>query len=121
MDKISALGTWRAEPGWDSATVVRKFDISPASKGHRTSSVEVRYTVLGQMAGARVTRVRQHEELVTFVLAQHGDAWKIERPLIRPHVSVQAAATALRNILSDEKDPGRRKRLKQSLAMLSRW
>ncbi len=121
MDRISALGTWQIEPGWDSVIVVKDFIIVREHTGQRTSSVAVRYRVLGQMTGANVTPARQHEELVTFVLERPGNTWKIERPLIPPHVSVQAEATALRDLLSSEKDSQRRKRLDQGLAVLSRW
>jgi hypothetical protein len=121
MDKISALATWQIEPGWDSVIVVRDFIIVRAHTGQRTSSIAVRYTALGQLSGTSVTPARQHEELVTFDLIMSGNEWKIERPLIPPHVSVQAEAAALRDLLSDEKDPQRRKRLDQGLAVLSRW
>jgi hypothetical protein len=121
MDRISALGTWSIEPGWDSVIVVRNFVIVRVHSDHGTSSVEVRYTVLGQMTGASVTASRQHDELITFVMGKSENAWKIERPLIPPHVSVQAAAANLRDLISDENNPKNKERLDQGLAVLSRW
>lgn len=121
VDRISALGTWPIEPGWDSAIVVKDFVIVRAHTGQRISSVVVRYTLLGQMTGSRVTPASQRVQVVKFFLERSGNAWKIKRPLIPPHVSVQAAVAALCDLLSGEKDPQRRKRLEQGLAVLRRW
>jgi hypothetical protein len=62
----------------------------------------------------------QHEEKVTFDLIRSGDTWKIQRPLIPPHISVNAAIVALRSLLKDEKDPLQRKRLHAGITILTR-
>ncbi len=121
VDQITALATWPIEPGWDSATVVMDFEIIKTQAGQNTSSIEVRYGVLGQMTGASVIAARRHEQLVTFTLKKLGSSWKIDRPLIEPHVSVQAATSALRDLLAGETNPQRRERLDQGLATLSGW
>ena len=121
IDKMTALETWPVEPGWGSATVIKDFEIVRAQAEQNTSSVEVRYSILGRMDGTRVTASRQHQELVTFTLKKFGDKWKIDRPMIPPHVSAQAAASALRALLGDEKNAQRKKQINQGLATLDHW
>lgn len=121
LDNIFSLATWQDEPGWDSATVTRGFAITQARAGRATSAVTVRYEVLGNMSGTSVVASRQHIQLVTFVLRKSTAGWKIDRPLIRPHVSIQAASAALMSLLKGEKDPRQRKHLRDALAVLRRW
>lgn len=118
---ITELGTWLEEPGWDSFVVIRNFEIVNSSMGKMKSSVTVRYFVLGKMFGAKIVASRQHEELVTYVLTKSGNAWRIQHPLIAPHVSVQAAKTALMSLLPDVKDPEERKGISAGVAVLSHW
>jgi hypothetical protein len=120
-ETISALGTWPIEPGWDTSVVVRTFEVVSTSLGPRKSTVTVRYIVLGNMFGAKITPSRQHEELVTFVLTKSRDAWRIERPLIPPHVSVLAAISALNSLLIDEKDPEQINSLNAGVDVLTKW
>jgi len=120
-DKIDALVTWPVEPGWDSAVLVGGFIVVRAHPGQHISNVAVRYTVLGQMAASRVTAATHPGgDLVTFVLVKSGNEWKIKRPLIPPHVSIQAAASNLRSLLNGEKDPQRRNALEHALGVLNR-
>ncbi|HUN86146.1 MAG TPA: hypothetical protein VMU48_17330 [Terracidiphilus sp.] len=120
-DEITALATWRIEPGWDTSVVVSAFEIENTSLGPKESRVTVRYVVLGKMFGAKVAPAQQHKELVTFVLKESSGGWLIERPLIAPHVSVSAAISALKSLLIDEKDPEQIRRLNAGIAALTRW
>lgn len=120
-ERVSALVTWLIEPGWDTSVVVRTFEIVSTSLGPSKSSVTVRYIVLGNMFGAKITQSRQHEELVTFVLTKSRDLWRIERPLIAPHVSVPSAISALNSLLINEKDPEQIKRLNAGVDVLTKW
>jgi hypothetical protein len=73
------------------------------------------------MFGANITPSRQHEELVTFTLTKSRDTWRIERPLIAPHVSVSAAISALNSLLIDEKDPEQIRLLNAGVDVLTKW
>lgn len=121
VDKIFALVSWPDEPGWDSAIVVKKFAIVSARLGHQTPTVTVRYNVFGKMTGTHVAPLNKREEFVTFSLSRSGSGWKIERPLIPPHVSVEAATTALGDLLKDERNAERRKRIEAELTILRQW
>jgi len=120
FEKYFALVAWPDEPGWDGAVVIRNFRIVLSGSAQPVSKVTVRYVVLGNMSGARVTASPQHEEGVTFVLKRSGDTWKIEHPLIPPHISVHAAIVALSSLLKGEKDPEQRRRLRAGIAILTR-
>ena len=119
-EKYFALVAWPDEPGWDGAIVIRNFAVTRSSSGQALAEVTVKYSVLGTLSGAAVTASPRHEESVTFTLKRSGSTWKIERPLISPHISVNAAIATLRGVLNGEKDPERRKRLSDGIAALSR-
>jgi hypothetical protein len=120
-EKIAALATWPVEPGWDTSVVVSSCQTIGTSLGPKRSNVTVRYIVLGNMFGARITPSQQHKELVRFVLTKSRNGWLIERPLIAPHVSVSAAISALNSLLADEKDPEQIKRLHAGIGVLTKW
>jgi hypothetical protein len=121
VNTMFSLVAWPDEPGWDSAIVVKRFAIVGSHAGQPGPTVTVRYTLLAKMTGANLSRSEKPYEVVTFVLAKSGGGWKIQRPMIPPHVSVEAAKAALRGLLTDEKNPRRRVRLRHALALLQRW
>ncbi|HEV2135165.1 MAG TPA: hypothetical protein VGR47_13100 [Terracidiphilus sp.] len=120
-DAITALATWPIEPGWDTSVVVSSFEIVSRKLGPKESTVTVRYIVLGNIFGAKITSSQQHKQLVTFTLTKSSTGWLIERPLIAPHVSVSAAISALNSLLSDEKNPEQIKRIKAGIDVLTKW
>jgi hypothetical protein len=120
-DAITKLATWPIEPGWDTTVVVNAFEIVSTSTGPKQSSVTVRYSVLGNMFGAKVAQSQKQKELVTFVLTKSPGGWLIQRPLIAPHVSVSAAIFALHSLLDDEKDAEQIKRLNAGIDLLTKW
>jgi hypothetical protein len=119
--KIFALVSWLEEPGWDSVVVIKSCEIFPSKWGQPTSRVALRYVLLGEMTGTNITAYRPHDEFVTFVLDKSGDTWKIKRPLIPPHISVETAIAALNSLLKDEKDPAQIKSLKAGISVLVQW
>ena len=119
--KVFSLVTWSEEPGWDSATVIRGFEVVGVRAGRQTSAVTVRYEVLGEMSGVSVATSRRIPELVTFVVRRSETGWKIDRPLIRPHISADAAIAALNDLLRVETNAQRKEQLRDALAVLSQW
>jgi len=120
-DAIFALVAWPDEPGWDSATIVAACKVQRMQIGELKSEICIQYTVLGTMSGLSVLRAENHPEVVTFVLKKFKGDWKISRPLIRPHVSVDAAIASLRTLLSQHTDPQESYRLHKTIATLRSW
>ncbi len=120
-DAIFALVAWPDEPGWDSATIVSACRIQRVQTAQRRSKVTAQYTVLGTISGLNEVRSENHAEVVTFVLAKSNGIWKISRPLIRPHVSVDAAVDNLRTLLHQHNDLKEINRLHTAIATLGGW
>lgn len=121
IEKYFALVAWPNEPGWDDAVVVKSFAIARSRVWKSQSSVTAKYFVLGQITGATVVVSPQHTESVTFLLTRNGSTWKIEHPLIPPHISPHSAIVAFERLLKEEHDPARRRRLRAGIAVLARW
>ncbi len=120
-DAIFALVAWPDEPGWDSATIVASCKVQRVQIGELKSEVSMQYTVLGTMSGPSVVRAVNHPEVVTFVLEKSQGEWKITRPMIRPHVSVDAAVGSLRWLLRNQPDSQDVNRLHKAIATLRCW
>ncbi len=120
LDTIFSLVTWPDEPGWDSVRVIRQFAILGSHSRPTSATVTVRYAVLGQLNDLAFSRSSTGHQVVTFLLVKSGNEWKIQRPMIEPHIFVEAARASLRSLLVDEKDAQRRGRIRETLFVLER-
>lgn len=112
--QLPPLTTWEEEPGWDGATVVSGFQIVSTKFSKDRASVTVRWQVLGDFSAERVV-AKHKEEIVEYQLKLIGAVWKIESPVICPHVS----ATTLRAfVLSNFPDDLHRQELVRELDSL---
>jgi hypothetical protein len=90
--RITPLITWKQEPGWDTAFVTKKVYISKSEKTKGGKAiVEVRYENAGILGGgigedASLLEIK-FTEVVIFILVQQGGKWKIQEPIIYPHIS----------------------------------
>lgn len=120
-DAIFALADWPEEPGWDSVTIVAGCKVQLVQIGKLRSEVSMQYAVLGTMSGSSVVRAVNHSEVVTFDLENSNGEWKISGPMIRPHVSVDAAVGALRWLLHNQPASQNINSLHKAIATLRAW
>lgn len=85
--KLPNLTTWEEEPGWDTVVVVSGFKILSASQSGKRAAVTVKWRRLGTAEGENVVRDRR-PEIVRYNLKLVGGNWRIDSPVIPPHVSV---------------------------------
>ena len=115
FEKLPPLYTWEEEPGWDGATVVSGFKIVSTKLAQDRAIVTVQWQVLGDFDAEKVT-AGQKEEVVEYQLKFVGGLWKIDSPVLCPHVS---AATLRAFVLSNFRDNARRQELIRGLDALS--
>ncbi|MDE2466258.1 MAG: hypothetical protein KGO02_21470 [Alphaproteobacteria bacterium] len=118
LNTMFSLVTWPEEPGWDSVHVIKKFAILGSHSKPTSATVTVGYAVLGQLSDLAFSRSSTRHQVVTFVLIKSGNEWRIQRPMIEPHISVEAAMASLRSLLIDEKDAQRREQIRETLSVL---
>jgi len=106
-DAISPLVTWDIEGGWDCLDVVAGFRVERAQLDSDSSaSVLVSYDLLGFMGGSSwhpigADSVQGHPERVSFHLLYDARlGWRIDDPMIRPHVSLAATVSHIERLLS---------------------
>jgi hypothetical protein len=112
-ETISPLVTWNIEGGWDCLDVIAGFRIEPpVMDSDSSATVVVGYDLLGFMGGSSwhpvgEDSVRSHREVVRFRLLHDSRlGWRIDDPMIRPHVSLAATVSHIERLLSmDPKRP----------------
>jgi hypothetical protein len=105
------------DPGYDSFTAIRSYQILPGDSNGDTTRVSVRYAVVGSMQqisdGERTTGIKvvPHDttEVVVFPVVHTAKGLKIVSPQIDQHVS---AAAILANTSLPPLDAGSRTRLR---------
>ena len=102
-DRFVQYATWPDAPGWDSATVVSGYTVTPVWKGSRTARVKVVYHVVGTLDGEDA-KAREAAETHVYKLVRRGGRWKVEAPQLRPHVSPGTAITRLENEIKNYPD-----------------
>jgi hypothetical protein len=87
FDKLPALVTRKEEPGWDTVVVVSGFKILSSEQTRGTAVVTVQWDVLGYSDAESVTR-EQKSEVIAYQLKLLKGLWRIDSPVIPPHVSL---------------------------------
>ena len=110
--------TWDSEPAWNHIMVVGRFWTGRMRIWRFQSRILVQYTDLGELKGDRFYR-SSHVEKISFALRRVHWRWKVDRPILVPHVSVGAAIQYVKKELGSAK-PGSDSAvaLQQTLAQL---
>jgi hypothetical protein len=117
VHRIFKLVTWEVEPGWDTITVVRSYRLIDSRKTKTGAEVRVEYQVLGEIP-ANTLELKAGSEIITFVLRRSGTAWKIEKPVFQPHLSIEAAIAAERQALTANHDPELKRQIESNIKQL---
>jgi hypothetical protein len=89
FEKLPPIVTWEEEPGWDTVVVVSGFKILSSTQTHDRAVVTVEWSVLGRSEAENVVR-EQKSEVIAYQLKFLKGLWKIDSPVIPPHVSLPA-------------------------------
>ena len=87
---MAPLITWEEEPGWDSAVVVSSYKVSPSKKQGEKTTVTVTFDVLGLLQADDFIFGRKSKSIDFSLVRTHAE-WKIAKPMILPHISVDSA------------------------------
>ena len=92
FEKLPPIVTWEQEPGWDTVVVVSGFKIVSSTQTQDHAVVAVKWAVLGHAEAENVTR-EEKSEVVAYQLKLLKGLWKIDSPIIPPHVSLPTLRT----------------------------
>lgn len=106
---IETLLAWGEEGGYDEMIVIKDFKVNKAVIGKSTSKVSVDYFVLGSTDSFIFHKAKNRRSSVNFKLLKQEGKWKIEGPVIAPHVYWENAISHLR--LLQKSEPARKKQL----------
>jgi hypothetical protein len=104
--QIQELSEWEAEPGWDSAVVIKSYRTRLQQSDASHASVSVMYEEYGKLDGNQFSANQTTEEVV-FTLTKVGPDWKIRSPKLPPHVRPAALVAHINHIISVEGDKAR--------------
>jgi hypothetical protein len=85
--KLPPLVSWEEEPGWDTVTIVSSFKIHSAKQSQDSAIDTVKWDVFGHAEAENVTK-DQKSEVIDYQLKLTKGFWKIDGPVIPPHVSL---------------------------------
>jgi hypothetical protein len=119
-DRMKSLTTWKANPDWQSFTVISQYEVAAVNEGSRTSLVAVAYSIVGRFELGVGYSTERDKESVVFRLKDVDDEWRIDDidPPTVPHVSRTRAIAWLKAAFDTEKDPGNKIILKKALKEL---
>ncbi len=80
------------EAGWDTYTIVTGYRLVPLRSGADTSQYEVTYQVYAEAVDDSLHEMRRARapQIDTFVVLRTPYGWRIDSPLIPPHISLAA-------------------------------
>jgi hypothetical protein len=90
------LVTWTEEPPWDQIIIVGHYAVTKTKTKRKIAKVGVKYSNLGELKGDLFFADPASEE-TTFETVRRGHAWRLDRPILVPHISVSTAEKYLRD------------------------
>lgn len=102
--QVASLIAWEEERGWDQAVIVSKYRVTNVVVRGNHATARVEFKVLGRLEGDEPFVPGRRLEAVHFGLERAEDVWKIENPIIAPHVSVRSMIQHLRGWIEHEKE-----------------
>ena len=88
-ENLKQYVSWEEESGWDHFTVIEGFKIDSIKIADASATVVVEYAVVGSVNDSLLLNPQPKQEVITFNLSKTGSGWRINSPLIPPHVSLQ--------------------------------
>lgn len=110
--------TWTEEPPWDQVVVVARYSIVKVKSKRKATKVTVQFENLGELKG-EVYFPDPVKEETTFDVVRKFGSWKVDRPILVPHISVASAQKYLQEQLKKlEPNSEKRKDIDRSLELL---
>lgn len=107
--------TWTEEPPWEQVIIVGHYHVGKQKNRRHMAKVNVKFENLGELKGDIFYPDTNVEE-VTFGMVRSGGAWKIDRPILVPHISVSTAEKFVTSQLAQAKpNSDRAKTLQKAL------
>lgn len=106
---IEPLLAWGEEYGYDEIVVIKDFKVNKAIVTNSAATVSVEYFLLGTTDSFKFLKASKRENVVNFKLVEQNGLWRIEGPVIAPHVHWESAINHLR--LLQKNEPVRKKQL----------
>ncbi len=78
-------------PGWDAATVIKDFAITPIDSTDRQARFKVRYSVIGTLTGGSDLSIHEQVQEIVFLLVRTPWGWRIDGPQLGQHILPRAA------------------------------
>ncbi|MFC1477536.1 hypothetical protein ACFL6L_03610 [candidate division KSB1 bacterium] len=95
---IRQLYSWKFEPGWDSVIIISGFTVKEVYVRDDSAAIRVDYDVLGILGGHDwipadtddkiYAPLMEKGKTVNFRLIKTNNVWKINSPVVHPHVSI---------------------------------
>lgn len=120
LPEVDHLYLWPDEPGWNTATLVRRYRVLSSRVDSSHAVVTVEYETLGDISAwalkeeHKSTRVEFKLELGNKewgwkndqrVLVTSNMAWRITAPIIPPHISIPFAKKYFTSLPPNDRDP----------------
>lgn len=88
------LVNWEDEPGWDECVFISNYKIQDIKEDINHAQIQVAYTVLGNVTSDEKGMIfKKHNkplnEIIVYNLIKTKTGWKIDKPIIKPHVNFQ--------------------------------
>jgi hypothetical protein len=117
IDRIFQYTTWTNGPGCDHGVIIEGYEARLQRNTDKSAIVLVSYRVLGDDDSTSFAPKRRNEQ-ASYEVRRVGHAWKIEAPILCPHVLAASRIAFLRRTLGDEVD--KRPTLRKLVADLER-
>ena len=92
------------EPGWDTASLIKKYLITAVKLNEKNATVTVSYDALGEITGTEEVILNKKTEECTFDLVKINGKWKLKNPYdLNPHISINTAIKHIEELYNAEK------------------
>lgn len=117
-ESFNKIISWQGAPTEDAVVLISGYRITAVKrKPEGIAEAAVTYSVRGKYAPGAITFASSAESIV-FKIRETNDGWKVQSPVVRPHVYPAAMIQGLGRLVKSESNPGERKKQRKDLRVL---
>jgi len=112
-----SLVHWEAEPVWKKVIIVKNYGIADIKKNHDTAEISVTYHRNAEYAAGNLL-IQEKVEKIKFKITKTDTGWKIEGPIVCPHMDAKTLVKKLEYRLRHEENSDIRAKIQQDINVI---
>lgn len=108
---------WKEESIWDTVILISSYKIRKINRSQDKSQITVEYLVKGKYSPDAIDIYDKNEKVI-FLVSKTEGGWRIDGPVVKPHVYPEKMIASLEKRIEQEGDSAKKVKLEKDVSLL---